>query len=249
MADYVVVDKVQLEADLTDIANAIREKNGGSDTYKPAVMGDAIRDIESGGNNPLKYAQTLASLFKAIVFDGIDFEISFGSMCTSEFSPDLFYCTFYSAMGLKSIKLTCGRTINTDLDMSNFCRGRGYDRDLIKIDLNNIVIPVNFFPNVFYERAGLKEILCVFDLTNCTKTTNCFYDCISLETVRFKANTIPVSLSLSSSPLLSDASIQSIIDGLATVETTQTLTLHADVKAKLTETQIATITGKNWTLA
>jgi hypothetical protein len=31
--------------------------------------------------------------------------------------------------------------------------------------------------------------------------------------------------------------------------TTQTLTFNKDVKAKLTETQIATITNKNWTLA
>ena len=34
-----------------------------------------------------------------------------------------------------------------------------------------------------------------------------------------------------------------------TGQTSQTLKFHADVKAKLTEEQITTITGKNWTLA
>lgn len=203
---------------------------------------------QTESSNPLEYAQTLAVLFKSNVFDGIDFEISFGSMCTTEFSPELFYCTFYGASGLKSIKLTCGKTINTDLDMSNFCRSAGMEENLIKVDLNNIVIPVKTFPNVFYERAGLKEILCEFDFTNCIKTTNCFYDCISLETVRFKANTISIPLSLSSSPLLSDESIQNIIDGLAAVETQQKITFHSDVVDKLTDEQLATINSKNWTV-
>lgn len=34
---------------LTDIADAIREKNGTEDTYKPSQMADAVRGIESGG--------------------------------------------------------------------------------------------------------------------------------------------------------------------------------------------------------
>lgn len=38
-----------LESSLEDIADAIREKNGTQNTYKPGEMGDAIREI-SGGN-------------------------------------------------------------------------------------------------------------------------------------------------------------------------------------------------------
>lgn len=36
---------------LQDIADAIREKNGSSDTYKPSEMAEAIRGIEGGGVN------------------------------------------------------------------------------------------------------------------------------------------------------------------------------------------------------
>ena len=34
---------------LTDIANAIRDKNGSTDTYKPSEMANAISNIETGG--------------------------------------------------------------------------------------------------------------------------------------------------------------------------------------------------------
>ena len=67
--------------------------------------------------------------------------------------------------------------------------------------------------------------------------------------IKFVEKSIKASIAFAQSSLLSDESIQSIIDGLATVETAQTLTLHADVKAKLTDEQIAQITIKNWSLA
>ena len=35
----------------TNIANAIRGKNGSSDTYLPSEMADAIEAIEAGGSN------------------------------------------------------------------------------------------------------------------------------------------------------------------------------------------------------
>jgi hypothetical protein len=69
-----------------------------------------------------------------------------------------------------------------------------------------------------------------------------------IKEIRFVPNCIKLSIGINSY-VLSDESIQSIIDGLATVETAQTLTLHADVKEKLTEEQLATITSKNWNLA
>lgn len=39
------------ESSLVDIADAIREKNGTEDTYKPSEMGDAVRGIQSGGES------------------------------------------------------------------------------------------------------------------------------------------------------------------------------------------------------
>jgi hypothetical protein len=70
-----------------------------------------------------------------------------------------------------------------------------------------------------------------------------------LVNLKIVPETVKKTIDIRASARLSDESIQSIIDGLATVETAQTLTLHADVKAKLTEEQLTTITSKNWNLA
>ncbi len=83
-----------------------------------------------------------------------------------------------------------------------------------------------------------------------TNTTGAFTACEALTTISFVPGCIHVSIGFQYSDKLSDASIQSIIDGLAdlTGATAQTLTFHATVGAKLTEAQKATITAKNWTL-
>lgn len=48
MGDKVVID----EQVFTDIADAIRDKNGTEETYKPREMAAAISDIETGGDEP-----------------------------------------------------------------------------------------------------------------------------------------------------------------------------------------------------
>ena len=48
---------------------------------------------------------------------------------------------------------------------------------------------------------------------------------------------------------LDRASLRALINGLAEVETTQTITLGAALRAKLTEEDIAIATAKNWTIA
>lgn len=56
MANVLVQD-----TSLTAIANAIREKNGSTDTYKPAEMATAIQALSSGGGGELKYIQMVKS--------------------------------------------------------------------------------------------------------------------------------------------------------------------------------------------
>lgn len=43
------------ETNLQEIANAIREKNGSSDTYTPTQMSTAIRDIPIGTSSDFDY--------------------------------------------------------------------------------------------------------------------------------------------------------------------------------------------------
>ncbi|MBR5012284.1 MAG: hypothetical protein IKY12_06965, partial [Clostridia bacterium] len=72
-----------------------------------------------------------------------------------------------------------------------------------------------------------------------------------IKEVRFVPLTIKCSINFSDDKYLSDETVQSIVDGLADLsgKTTQTVTFHNTVGNKLTDTQKANITAKNWTLA
>ena len=98
----------------------------------------------------------------------------------------------------------------------------------------------------FRQCSGLKKIIGVLDFSSATNVTNMFLSCTNLEEVTFAPNTLSISISLANSSKLSTESVQSIIDGLATVETAQNLTLHTSVFDKLTEEQFLTIQAKNW---
>ena len=84
-------------------------------------------------------------------------------------------------------------------------------------------------------------------VTNSTYTSQCFDRCNALTNVSFVEGSIKVSISFPHSSLLSAESVQSIINGLATVTTAQTLTLNSAIV--LTDEQKATINAKGWTLA
>ena len=73
------------------------------------------------------------------------------------------------------------------------------------------------------------------------------FACDNLTEIRFVSETITLSLNFNRCSKLSAQSVQSIIDGLATVTTAQTLTFNKAIV--LTDAQKATITAKGWTLA
>lgn len=128
------------------------------------------------------------------------------------------------------------------------------DNNLKKLKIIEIIgdtSKVTTYINAFANRRDTEEIRGELNLISSTSVSGMFTYCSLLKEVRFVAETIKLSIAFTHSPNLSDDSIQSIIDGLAdmTGQDAKTLTFHADVKAKLTETQIATITNKNWTLA
>jgi hypothetical protein len=121
---------------------------------------------------------------------------------------------------------------------------------------NGVVIPsldyrkANTIQNLFIYSSGIVEIG-EMEIPNVTAANNAFYGCTGLERISFVPGCIKVSLAFSSCSKLDDASIQSIIDGLAdlTGKTAQTLTFHATVGAKLTQAQKDAASAKNWTLA
>lgn len=102
----------------------------------------------------------------------------------------------------------------------------------------------------FYGRYSLQTIVGELDFSECepNQHQNTFYGCTSLIEVRFTPESIKQNLAFTQSSQLSDESIQSILDGLANVTETRTLTLHSEVYAKLTEEQKQSATDKGWTI-
>ena len=106
------------------------------------------------------------------------------------------------------------------------------------------------FNGMFAYSSHIEEIGEI-DISNATAVANMFLSTSGLKRITFVPGCIKKSIAFAQSKLLEDTAIASIIDGLAdlTGQTTQTLTFHADVGAKLTDEQKASITAKNWTLA
>ena len=98
---------------------------------------------------------------------------------------------------------------------------------------------------LMFSGSGIETIEEPMDISQVTTTQNAFA-CDNLREIRFVSETIKISLNFSRCAKLSAQSIQSIIDGLATVTTAHTLTLNSSII--LTDAQKASITAKGWTL-
>ena len=66
-----MANKLYEETHIQAIANAIREKNGSADTYTVAQMGDAIRDIETGGTGGGSGTEENRMVFTGTISDTI----------------------------------------------------------------------------------------------------------------------------------------------------------------------------------
>lgn len=148
-------------------------------------------------------------------------------------------------------KLLSDRYITLDLSMATgtgyLMQPNKYTTTLPVLDLS----PRRDINHLFYAATALRSIEKIILKSDGTQAFNAysFKEMPVLEEIRFEG-TIGKSLEIKDSPLLSVASVQSIIDCLKdlTGATAQTLTLHATVKANLTAEQKATIQAKNWIL-
>ena len=104
---------------------------------------------------------------------------------------------------------------------------------------------------LFHTCTKLRKIA-KLDITKSTTAISTFAGCEALEDITF-VGTIRPSISFADSPLLTNDSVNSIINALidnTEGATTRQLTLHPDVKARLTSEQITAITQeKGWELA
>lgn len=194
-----------------------------------------------GGIDYFQYATTFQNTFNGADFTNCPNVV----LDLKSFKGEQFTQMFFYATGLQSVVIKApfveGRTANCQ-NMFYNCRG------LKKIDFTDLKCKIFNITQIFAGCYELEEIIGELNLENVTQATTPFVKCSNLREIRVKENSISVRIEFSHCSSLSDTSIQSIIDGLATVETQHTITFHADVKAKLTEEQKATISAKNWVL-
>lgn len=145
---------------------------------------------------------------------------------------------------VKQILLDCGVVLDTSglTTASAMCQAANHITHMPYLDLSNCSSLNNAFQSCF----NMVELH--IKVSENASFVNAFYSCPVQElTIE---GTIGKDISLGASNLLTDASVQSVIDALKdlTGATAQTLTFHKDVGNKLTEEQKAAITAKNWTL-
>lgn len=227
------------ENSLQDIADAIRKSNGGDEKYLPSEMASAIQKLDM-----LKHVVTARGLFTNVVFpeDMLDITVNLLNLKSSE--ANNMNATF-SNSNVRSVRIfiPSGVVVNSwGLFLSS--KNIEYVEFINGFTTNNVA-------NMFNSAMNIKKIIGEMDVSQCTTLANMFPGISLLEEVYFVPFTIKYDLHLANAKLLKDESVKSIISGLAdlTGQTAQILTLHADVKAKLTDEQVATITDKNWTLA
>jgi hypothetical protein len=247
------------DTSLFAIGDAIREKTGKEDLLTLEQMPEEIRGI-SGGSSEDSYYDAFWDAYQ----ENGERVSYYGAFSGTGWNDETFNPK-YKIAPVKSIenmflvsKVT--KIPKGTLDWSKVAGGGMYGTNSFNastyltiieddIDISNI----SRMNNAFIQCMSLETLSIYRDETSrfATVWTNAFGSCSALKNITFSLNAICASISFKDSPLLTDASIQSIIGGLKdlTGATTQTLTFHADVKAKLTDTQIATITNKNWTLA
>lgn len=122
-------------------------------------------------------------------------------------------------------------------------------KNLKTIVINGDTSNVTTFLNAFMGRTDLEEIVGDLNMISSTSNGNTFSNCEKLVNVRFVKDSITLKTSFAHCANLSMESADSIIAGLATVEESQLLSLPSHIKSQLSQTQIAQITSKNWTLA
>ena len=250
------------------IANAIREKSGTTDTYKPSEMAQAISAIEVKDNTDLikliDRSITTANIpegttkIGAKAFANCDSLISvtipesvtviggeaFSNSTVKEvtFPSSLKTIAIYGFSGCKNLKEI---QLPTDTALS-IDHGAFYNTGL-----ESITIPANV-TNCSYQSFGgcanLKRVVIEGNGTGFERYT--FLASSNIEEIVFPQDFGSV-LNVSSSTKLTVKSLEAMIDalGVAPPEANKTLTLGATNLEKISDEYKAIANSKNWTLA
>lgn len=249
MAYDKIVDSTVLDTALTDIADSIRAKTGKTEPLTLEQMPSEIEGIEGV---PEWYKYMSSPSFAGVT---IDKDLTVDIPVTTCSRPYTIFGNYNNPTIINyGVKITINHAGYTDYmnSLGGYIRWIGENELIWNVDtskatgfsgflgtpLQNNLVAVRGTPIDFSSVVKGEIGKGVFNIPNCTF-------------LRFAKQTLKVSINMSYCYSLDDESVQSIIDGLAdlTGETAQTITLHTDIKSKLTDEQTSAITAKNWTIA
>ena len=234
------------EATLKSIADSIRNKTGKTEAMLPNEMPAEIESIETGDGgvgfetyaNSIQFANL--NLFgKEELTLNLDNAITLNNVCRS-------YSAENDNTTVKHLTINCLLPVT---NISNMILATSGDNVLERITFN---VDTSEVTSTTYSFARLKALKIIdgtpLDFSEATSISSATFSTVALEEIRFAPKSIFVNFPFSTSAVLSNESIQSVIDGLAdlTGKATQTLDLHSNVINKLTDEQWLQIGNKNW---
>jgi hypothetical protein len=248
------------------IANEITRLQGAKASIKAAIeqkgvtVGDGTIDTYaekigeiSGGGSGVEFDRYLktATFTSLNMFGKKEVELNFDSITTGFMNLFSIDSAENTNTIVEHLTINSPNTITT-LQGMLYCNNAGRDYVLKRVTLNFSTKNCTNFQHVFTNQQAVEIVdgtpLDMSAVTVATRT-GAFTTTPALKEVRFVKESIPLNISFAQSANLSTDTIQSIIDGLATVETEQTLDFHADIVTKLTADQIDQIYSKNWSVA
>lgn len=224
---------------LTDVANAIRTKTGTTNPINAQNFSTEILNIPTGGGNTLKNlldaTHSCYYLFRNYKGTSIDDLITYND--TSNVT-DMSYM-FNDCYSLTTIPQLDTSNVTTMDYMFNNCHS------LTTIPLLDTSKVTSLFA-MFYNCKALTTIPAL-DTSKVTDLSYMFYRCSSLKSILMTG--MKANFDISASTQFEESDLVTILNNLATVTTTKTLTMGATNLAKLTDEEKAIATNKGWTLA
>lgn len=258
MADGTTVYAIMPYADYQAACDAVRAADGSTEKILSGSLAAKITAAAAGSGSGSTAGDILPYLYSASVNyknctlpaelgDQLDITLPYRQTSLEGF----FHSTKTASGGLITLRIRTDSAITTMYNFLNGC----YCLDEVILDFDTS--SVTNYRNMCYfssvsTTSQLRAFRGVIDFSSVTSSTNIknmFLGAEALEEMTFAKETLKFALEIEDSPLLTAETLASVIDGLAPVETAQTLTLHATAAAKLTPEQIAAANAKNWTIA
>lgn len=225
---------------LTDVANAIRTKTQTTEPINAQNFSTEILNIQTGGGG-----NTLKNLLDATKHADYLF---YGYFETS--ADDLIkYSDTENVISTKRMFYFCNKLTSIPFFDTSEVR----EMSEMFYQCQNITTIPQFNTSKTTTMAstfqGCKQLIIIpaLDVSIVTQMGNIFAGCSNLKSILMTGMT--VSFNISASTKFEESDLVTILNNLATVTTTQTLTMGATNLAKLTDEEKAIATNKGWTLA